>query len=103
MHATEFRTHATSHFFAGNYKTGKFSLINAMRGLRNSDPGAAKADIVECTTTVKKYTGTDQLAHLSLFDVAGAGTMGFPNESEFVYVPLFTNKTFFPVEKNLKF
>lgn len=66
--------------FCGHYKTGKSSLVNAMRGERNSDPGAAKADVVECTATTAKYPW---VANVTLYDVAGSGTMTCPTKDYF--------------------
>jgi putative ribosome biogenesis GTPase RsgA len=43
------------HFaICGSSGSGKSSLINAFRGIKNADPGAARTDVIETTTSVTR-------------------------------------------------
>jgi len=64
---------------AGNSGTGKSSFINAVRGLRPRDAGAAKVGVSETTLqpTVYEFPNFPQAR---LWDLPGAGTALFPRE-----------------------
>uniref|UniRef100_A0A914Z0L8 IRG-type G domain-containing protein n=1 Tax=Panagrolaimus superbus TaxID=310955 RepID=A0A914Z0L8_9BILA len=62
--------------FVGHTKTGKSSLINAIRGLEDSHPDAAAVGITETTHEIKPYTFPDpQFKHVMIYDIPGAGTL----------------------------
>ena len=76
----------------GNSGSGKSSLINAFRGLRNFDPGAASAGVIETTMSVTRYPDPhDELPHSRFlwFDVPGAGTLNVPGWQYFNEQGLF--------------
>ena len=57
--------------------SGKSSLINALRGLRNKQKGAARAGVVECTEALQRYPDPRKKMPYSRFvwyDIPGAGT-----------------------------
>jgi hypothetical protein len=58
-------------------------MINALRGLRDNEPGAAKVDSVECTSSIARYECDRQLVHVNLFDIPGSGTDKFPSAEYF--------------------
>ncbi|OSX65655.1 hypothetical protein POSPLADRAFT_1107200, partial [Postia placenta MAD-698-R-SB12] len=65
---------------AGISGSGKSSLINALRGLRNNskDPRVAAAGVVETTSVVARYP--DPMRNdVVWYDVPGAGTLDFPD------------------------
>lgn len=64
---------------AGNSGAGKSSFINAIRGLRASDPGAAKVGVNETTMKPDAYE-CKQLPGVWIWDLPGAGTELFPRE-----------------------
>eukprot|EP00042_Codosiga_hollandica_P044899 m.448987 g.448987 ORF g.448987 m.448987 type:complete len:365 (+) comp56895_c0_seq2:285-1379(+) len=66
----------------GQTGTGKSSLINALRGLRDTDVGAARVDITECTMKAARYDHPD-IPHLKLWDIPGAGTKTHPAATYF--------------------
>ena len=76
----------------GSSGSGKSSLINAFRGLRNKEPGAAPTDIIETTMSVTRYPDPrDQLPHSRFiwFDIPGAGTLNVPSWQYFNEQGLF--------------
>jgi len=68
---------------AGSAGSGKSSLINAIRGLRNSDPGAAQVGTSETTMEVQRYEHPDAPRNPFVwYDIPGAGTLS-QNEVEY--------------------
>ncbi|EPS98975.1 hypothetical protein FOMPIDRAFT_1096809, partial [Fomitopsis schrenkii] len=68
------------HFaIAGIAGSGKSSLINAFRGLRNKDRGAAPTGIVETTSVVARYPDPNPANPFVWYDVPGAGTLSIPD------------------------
>ncbi|KAG6329072.1 hypothetical protein ID866_10016 [Astraeus odoratus] len=68
------------HFaIAGVAGTGKSSLINAIRGLDNRDPGAAGTGVVETTFTTGRYPDPNPDYPFVWYDIPGAGTLGQPD------------------------
>ena len=68
------------HFaIAGISGSGKSSLINALRGYRNSDRDAAKTGIVETTSVVARYPDPDPQRPFAWYDIPGAGTLNIPD------------------------
>ncbi|THH20385.1 hypothetical protein EW146_g995 [Bondarzewia mesenterica] len=68
------------HFaISGVAGSGKSSLINAFRGLRNNTPGASPTGIVETTTVISRYVDPDPANPFVWYDVPGAGTMKIPD------------------------
>jgi hypothetical protein len=68
--------------FAGPAKRGKSSLINALRGLKKNDEGAARVDFTECTDDVTFYTfPDDKMPFVRLYDVPGSGTLSHGSEN----------------------
>ncbi|KAJ6464006.1 interferon-inducible GTPase-domain-containing protein [Mycena sanguinolenta] len=64
---------------AGIAGGGKSSLINALRGLRNSDVGAAATGITETTSYVGRFPDPDQTNPFVWYDIPGAGTLKVPD------------------------
>ena len=64
---------------AGIAGSGKSSLINAFRGLRNKDRGAAPAGVVETTNVIARYPDSDPGNPFVWYDVPGAGTLSIPD------------------------
>lgn len=64
---------------AGISGSGKSSLINAFRGLRNKDPGAAAVGVVEMTKSVTRYPDPSTDMPYVWYDVPGAGTLAIPD------------------------
>ncbi|KZT69887.1 hypothetical protein DAEQUDRAFT_243948 [Daedalea quercina L-15889] len=68
------------HFaIAGIAGSGKSSLANALRGLRNGDDGAAATGVVETTDTIARYPDPDPKRPFVWYDVPGAGTLSVPD------------------------
>lgn len=61
---------------------GKSSLINALRGLRPGDAGAAAVGVVETTHEIKRYDHP-VFPYLKLWDIPGAGTQKHPVDTYF--------------------
>ncbi|KZT69854.1 hypothetical protein DAEQUDRAFT_726168 [Daedalea quercina L-15889] len=64
---------------AGIAGSGKSSLINAFRGLRNKDSGAAPTGIVETTSVIARYPDSNPANPFVWYDVPGAGTLSIPD------------------------
>ena len=65
----------------GSAGSGKSSLVNAFRGLKNNSPQAARADVVETTKAITRYPDPrEELPYKRLvwFDCPGAGTLENP-------------------------
>lgn len=81
------------HFaICGSSGSGKSSLINAFRGIRNFDPGAAPTGVTETTTSITRHPDPhDELPHSRFiwFDVPGAGTPNVPGWQYFNEQGLF--------------
>ena len=81
------------HFaICGSSGSGKSSLINAFRGIKNFDPGAAPTGVNETTMSVTRYPDPhDELPHSRFiwFDVPGAGTLNVPGWQYFNEQGLF--------------
>ncbi|KAH9832885.1 interferon-inducible GTPase-domain-containing protein, partial [Rhodofomes roseus] len=68
------------HFaIAGNSGSGKSSLINAFRGLRSKDSGAAAVGVVETTSVIARYPDSNPANPFVWYDVPGAGTLSIPD------------------------
>jgi chemotaxis protein histidine kinase CheA len=55
--------------------SGKSSFINALRGLRNRDTGAAATGITETTLRVTRFPNSDLKNPFVWYDIPGAGTL----------------------------
>lgn len=81
------------HFaICGSSGSGKSSLINALRGLTNFDPGAAPTGVTETTMSITRYPDPhEELPHSRFiwFDVPGAGTLNVPGWQYFNQLGLF--------------
>ncbi|KAI6040375.1 interferon-inducible GTPase-domain-containing protein [Pisolithus marmoratus] len=64
---------------AGVAGSGKSSLINAFRGLRNRDAGAAATGVTETTLTMSRYPDPNPQHPFVWFDIPGAGTLKIPD------------------------
>ena len=64
---------------AGIAGCGKSSLINAFRGLRNRDTGAAAVGVIETTLEVVRYPDARPDVPYVWYDVPGAGTLAIPD------------------------
>ncbi|KAF7357907.1 p-loop containing nucleoside triphosphate hydrolase protein [Mycena venus] len=60
---------------AGIAGSGKSSLINALRGVRNRDAGAAATGITETTLRVTRFPDSDPENPFVWYDLPGAGTL----------------------------
>lgn len=69
----------SAHYNLGLSGTGKSSLINAFRGLRNSDAGAAATGVIETTATITRYPDPHPGQSVVWYDVPGAGTLNIPD------------------------
>lgn len=58
---------------------GKSSLINAFRGLRNRDQGAAPTGVVETTTNIARFPDPNPHNPFVWYDVPGSGTLNTPD------------------------
>jgi len=66
----------------GSSGVGKSSLINALLGLRPTDPGAARVGVTETTSRPTPYEASlGSLGTMKLWDLPGAGTELFPRDS----------------------
>ncbi|KAF8460411.1 interferon-inducible GTPase-domain-containing protein [Kalaharituber pfeilii] len=77
---------------AGTSGSGKSSLINALRGLRNQDSNAARIGITETTKTITPYpdpSSTEPYNKFVWYDVPGAGTLKIPGPQYFNAQGLF--------------
>ncbi|KAF8806003.1 P-loop containing nucleoside triphosphate hydrolase protein [Phlegmacium glaucopus] len=81
------------HFaICGNSGSGKSSLINAFRGLKNVDPGATSTGVNDTTMSITRYPDPhDELprSRFIWFDVPGAGTLNVPGWQYFNEQGLF--------------
>ncbi|KAI0725598.1 hypothetical protein C8Q72DRAFT_888598 [Fomitopsis betulina] len=59
--------------------SGMSSLIDALRGIRNGEPGTAKTGIVETTSVVARYPDLSPGKRVVWYDVPGAGTLSVPD------------------------
>lgn len=73
--------------------SGKSSLLNALRGLVNSDQDAARVGTTETTTEKQEYRAAACFDHLSLVDMPGAGTQRVPSEGYFATNKLYCYDT----------
>ncbi|KAG1786251.1 interferon-inducible GTPase-domain-containing protein [Suillus plorans] len=64
---------------AGTAGGGKSSLINAFRGLRNNDIGAAATGVIETTTAIARCPDPNPDYSYVWYDVPGAGTLKIPD------------------------
>ncbi|KAI6011312.1 interferon-inducible GTPase-domain-containing protein [Pisolithus marmoratus] len=86
---------------AGVAGAGKSSLINALRGVRNNERGAAGVGVVETTSTTGRYPYPNSDNPFVWYDIPGAGTLSQPdwlyfnNQGLFVFdciIVLFDNR-----------
>ncbi|KAI6034698.1 interferon-inducible GTPase-domain-containing protein [Pisolithus microcarpus] len=59
--------------------SGKSSLVNAFRGLRNKDAGAAATGVTETTLETTMYPDPSPNHQILWFDIPGAGTLSVPD------------------------
>ncbi|KAF9226902.1 P-loop containing nucleoside triphosphate hydrolase protein [Gyrodon lividus] len=64
---------------AGVAGSGKSSLINAFRGLRNKDSGAAATGVTETTLLLTRYPDANPEYPFVWYDIPGAGTLKIPD------------------------
>ncbi|KAI6011306.1 interferon-inducible GTPase-domain-containing protein [Pisolithus marmoratus] len=74
---------------AGIAGSGKSSLVNALRGLRNSDTSAAPTGAVETTATIGRYRDSNRRLPFVWYDIPGAGTLNQPGWQYFNNQGLF--------------
>lgn len=65
--------HNYNYAFVGHTRMGKSSLINALRGLKDTDKGAAPVGLVETHIPDGAAAYSWKFEHLKLFDMEGAG------------------------------
>ncbi|KZT00044.1 uncharacterized protein LAESUDRAFT_576400 [Laetiporus sulphureus 93-53] len=63
---------------AGAAGSGKSSLINALRGLRNGQDGAAPTGSTETTLEIGRYPDSNPDTPFVWYDIPGAGTLTVP-------------------------
>eukprot|EP01055_Gregarina_sp_Pseudo9_P001686 Gregarina_sp_Pseudo_9__1685@NODE_2139_length_1132_cov_39_679780_g1973_i0_p1_GENE_NODE_2139_length_1132_cov_39_679780_g1973_i0NODE_2139_length_1132_cov_39_679780_g1973_i0_p1_ORF_typecomplete_len340_score51_49IIGP/PF05049_13/7_5e02IIGP/PF05049_13/1_4e53MMR_HSR1/PF01926_23/7_1e08FeoB_N/PF02421_18/1_9e07WEMBL/PF05701_11/1_9e07JAKMIP_CC3/PF16034_5/1_7e06RsgA_GTPase/PF03193_16/4_7e05RsgA_GTPase/PF03193_16/83AAA_15/PF13175_6/6_1e02AAA_15/PF13175_6/0_0014Filament/PF00038_21/4_3e05GTP_EFTU/PF00009_27/0_0 len=63
---------------AGRSGTGKSSLLNALRALRNKDPKAAPVGHIETTMEITRYESPNPTDKALWYDIPGAGTLNIP-------------------------
>ncbi|KAI6097548.1 interferon-inducible GTPase-domain-containing protein, partial [Pisolithus sp. B1] len=63
---------------AGVAGSGKSSLINAFRGLRNREAGAATTGVTETTRVFNRYPDPDPQQPVVWYDIPGANTLSIP-------------------------
>ena len=76
----------------GSSGSGKSSLVNAFRGLKNNSPEAAPTGVVETTKAITRYPEPRQempFNRLVWFDCPGAGTLEIPGWQYFNQQGLF--------------
>jgi GTP-binding protein EngB required for normal cell division len=73
----------------GSAGAGKSSFINAVRGLSNNDPVAARTGIVETTNTVTRYSDPRPNSRITWYDVPGAGAPNVPDWQYFNNLGLY--------------
>lgn len=78
----QYQDHLFHFAVAGVSGSGKSSLINAFRGLRNKDVGAAPTGIVETTSAVDRYPDPNPRNPFVWYDIPGAGTL---QQSDWLY------------------
>lgn len=87
--------YSPTHFsfaIAGVAGSGKSSLINIFLGLPNYDPGAARTDVVETTSEIRRYPdrGEEPPRKWTVwYDIPGAGTLNIPGWQYFNQQCLF--------------
>ncbi|KAH7887342.1 interferon-inducible GTPase-domain-containing protein [Phlebopus sp. FC_14] len=64
---------------AGVAGSGKSSLINAFRGLKNKDAGAAATGVTETTLAMTRYPDANPQHPFVWYDIPGAGTLKIPD------------------------
>jgi GTPase SAR1 family protein len=69
--------------------SGKSSLLNAFRGLRNDTAGSAPTGIVETTRQTTRYPDSDARNPFVWYDIPGAGTILTPDWQYFTAHGLF--------------
>ena len=74
--------------FCGPTKVGKSTLINAIRGVKPNDAGAAGVGISEVTQDVRCYQYVG-LPRVKLYDAPGAGTRSHPAATYFMDKKLY--------------
>ncbi|KAG0708456.1 P-loop containing nucleoside triphosphate hydrolase protein [Suillus ampliporus] len=68
---------------------GKSSLINAFRGLRNRDQGAAPTGVVETTAKITRFPDPNPRNPFAWYDVPGSGTLNTPDSQYFTAQGLY--------------
>ncbi|XP_046843675.1 uncharacterized protein LOC124437787 isoform X1 [Xenia sp. Carnegie-2017] len=66
----------------GNSGTGKSSFINAVRGIKAYEEGAAEVGVTEMTSKVTKYSHPDN-DNIAFWDLPGIGTPTYPNLKDY--------------------
>ncbi|PCH37670.1 hypothetical protein WOLCODRAFT_95611 [Wolfiporia cocos MD-104 SS10] len=84
-----YQEHLIHFAIAGCSGSGKSTLINALRGLRARDSGAARVDTNETTMAIARYPDPDPDTPIAWYDIPGAGTLNIPGEDYFVAQGLF--------------
>ncbi|XP_005074791.1 interferon-inducible GTPase 1 [Mesocricetus auratus] len=61
----------------GESGTGKSSFINALRGVKHEEEGAAEVGVIETTMKITSYKHP-RIKNLNIWDLPGVGTLKFP-------------------------
>ncbi|UKZ78538.1 hypothetical protein TrVFT333_006282 [Trichoderma virens FT-333] len=73
----------------GQTGSGKSSIINALRGIQNSQVGAARVGTTETTISRATYPAHESFSSVTLHDIPGAGTRRTPAENYYDNQKLF--------------
>ncbi|KAF7655985.1 hypothetical protein LDENG_00047590 [Lucifuga dentata] len=85
----------------GESGSGKSTFVNAFRGVKNKDKGAAPTGCVETTFEVKAYPHP-KYPNVTLWDLPGIGTTNFPADKYLEYVG-FEKFDFFIIISDTRF
>uniref|UniRef100_A0A8C6WES7 IRG-type G domain-containing protein n=1 Tax=Neogobius melanostomus TaxID=47308 RepID=A0A8C6WES7_9GOBI len=85
----------------GEGGSGKSTLVNALRGIKNGTEGAAPTDVVETTTEPKEYKHP-QNDNIRIWDLPGIGTTTFTAE-KYIKMMEFEKYDFFIIVSSDRF
>lgn len=69
--------------------SGKSSLVNALRGVHNNHPSAARTGVAETTSAIGRYPDPSPDCPFVWYDIPGAGTIAQTDKEYFINQSLF--------------